>query len=62
MADYTLDIDFARRWVAEQGENPSPIEDNWCWSDLGKAYPHLLPAAMAFFEAARDGEEKGTSQ
>ena len=51
----TFQLKFACRLVAYLGGDPTPIEDNWCWAEIGRQYPGLVPAAEEYFAAAKTG-------
>src|SRR3990172_2229690 len=47
-----LTVDFARRWIAAHGADPTPVQDGWCWRDFANAYPQLREAWFAEIERA----------
>jgi hypothetical protein len=42
---YCFDIAFARELVEHLGGDPSPMRDDWCWTDMGRHYRKLRPKA-----------------
>ena len=52
-----LDEEYARCWIAAQGADPTPVQDDWCWSDFGAAYPQLRKAWFAEIERATVGRQ-----
>ena len=43
---------WGRAMVAYLGGDPSPIADDWCWSDFAQQYPKLLEPFELYIERA----------
>ena len=51
-----FNYDFGRTLVEYLGGDPTLVNNNDCWPEFAKKFPHLLKPAMAYFESATTGE------
>jgi len=51
-----FDVAFGRRLIRHLGGDPALIEEEWCWPEFAKAYPHLREKAERYFETTRTGD------